>query len=157
MRYGIFSDVHSNMEAFSEALNWFSKQNIDRYIFLGDIIGYGAQPCEAVSLLKELNSINIAGNHDWACVDKFNLDLLNSYAREAIIWTRSVLKKSDKTFLKVSSLVYQERNFVCAHGSLHKPHEFNYVLNYDDAYLSFAASDRDISFIGHHTEQEFIC
>ena len=118
MRYGIFSDVHSNMEAFKEAVGWFSKQNIDRYIFLGDAVGYGAQPHDALSLLKKLNPINIiAGNHDWACVGKFNLDLLNSYAREAIMWTKRVLKDCDKSFLKMFSLIHKEKNFVCAHGS----------------------------------------
>jgi len=149
MRYGIFSDVHSNMEAFKEAVNWFSKQNIDRYIFLGDIVGYGAQPHEAIYLLKELNPIRVAGNHDWACVGKFNLELLNSYAREAIIWTQSVLKPGDKTFLKLSSLIYEDKNFVCVHGSLEEPSEFHYVLNYEDAGLCFSAMDKNICFIGH--------
>ncbi|OPX29771.1 MAG: hypothetical protein B1H08_03125 [Candidatus Omnitrophica bacterium 4484_171] len=149
MRYGIFSDVHSNIEAFGAAVRWFSRKNIDRYIFLGDIIGYGANPCEAISLLKELNPIRIAGNHDWACVGKFDLNLLNSYAREAVIWTQNKLKESDRIFLKLSSLVYEDKDFVCVHGSLYEPYRFSYVLNYDSAYLSFSASDKGICFMGH--------
>ena len=149
MRYGIFSDVHSNIESFGAAVRWFGKQNIDRYIFLGDIIGYGANPRETISLLKELNPIKVAGNHDWACVGKFNLGLLNSYAREAAIWTHSKLKESDKIFLKLSPLVYEDKNFVCVHGSLYEPHKFGYVLNYDSAYLSFSASGKNICFMGH--------
>jgi len=149
MRYGIFSDVHSNLEAFKSAVDWFRKQSIDRYVFLGDIVGYGANPCEVISLLKELNPIRVAGNHDWACAGKFNLDLFNSYAREAAIWTQNVLKESDKTFLKLALLIYEDEDFVCVHGSLCEPHRFSYVLNCSDAYLSFSASDKEVCFIGH--------
>ena len=42
MRYALFSDIHSNLEAFEAVLDFFKKSNIDRYLFLGDVVGYGA-------------------------------------------------------------------------------------------------------------------
>ncbi len=149
MRYGIFSDVHSNLEAFKEAVAWFKEQSIDKYIFLGDIVGYGAQPNEAVALLRKLGSINIAGNHDWACIDKFDIELLNSYAREAIIWTKSILEEENKLFLKKFMLTYEDDEFICVHSSLYEPSKFHYVLNNNDARILFSASDKKLCFIGH--------
>ncbi len=154
MRYGIFSDVHGNLEAFSEAIIRFRALKIDRYIFLGDIVGYGANPKETISLLKEIRSINVAGNHDWACVDKFDIKYFNDYAKEAILWTKSVLGEEDRSFLLSLSLVYEEGDFVCVHGNLWQPHEFRYVTNYDDAKLLFSILRKHICFIGHSHRME---
>ena len=54
MRYFIFSDVHANLEAFDAVLSVVAEEQIDRIIFLGDIVGYGAQPNEVVDRLKQL-------------------------------------------------------------------------------------------------------
>ncbi len=154
MRYGIFSDVHSNIEAFSEAVKLFKKQKIDKYIFLGDIVGYGANPLEVIDILKELNSINIAGNHDWASVEKFDIKYFNDYAREAIIWTKSILRETDKIFLRRLPLIYEEKNFICVHGSLYEPQDFRYVSNYMDVKLLFSIMKKHICFIGHSHKME---
>ena len=53
MRYAVFSDVHSNLEAFDAVLDFFSRSSVNRYIFLGDIVGYGANPSECLALVKE--------------------------------------------------------------------------------------------------------
>ena len=74
MKYGIFSDVHSNLEAFLAVLDVYYRERIDKYIFLGDIIGYGADPGECLARLRELKAITIAGNHDWAASGKFSPD-----------------------------------------------------------------------------------
>lgn len=37
MRYGIFSDVHSNLEALDSVIEEFRKENIDQYLCLGDV------------------------------------------------------------------------------------------------------------------------
>ena len=43
MRYGLFSDVHSNLEAFVAVLGALEDEKVDQYILLGDIGGYGAE------------------------------------------------------------------------------------------------------------------
>jgi len=44
MRISVFSDIHSNLEALTAFINHASTKNIDRYVCLGDIVGYGANP-----------------------------------------------------------------------------------------------------------------
>ena len=48
MRYLIFTDIHGNMEAFHAVLKAIQKKKIDHYIFLGDLVGYGASPNEVI-------------------------------------------------------------------------------------------------------------
>jgi len=157
MRYGIFSDVHSNLEALQEAAKWYNHQNIDKYIFLGDIVGYGANPCETISLLKELNPTSIAGNHDWVSIGKFDINYFNPYAKEAVLWTERMLKKEQREFLHTLPLIYEEQSFICVHGSLFEPQDFNYILAPQDALLNFKIMKKKICFIGHsHCAEAYI-
>lgn len=156
MRYAIFSDVHGNLEAFGEALNFYRNQNIDKFICLGDTVGYGANPNECLNLLKGLNSEKIAGNHDWATIGKFNINYFNRQAKEAIIWTREKVNKENKRFLENLSLKYQEKNFCCVHGSLDKPGKFNYTISAQQAHINFSRLNKQICFIGHsHLAETF--
>ena len=40
MRYAIIGDIHSNLEALEEVLKISEKENVDKYICTGDLIGY---------------------------------------------------------------------------------------------------------------------
>jgi len=44
MRLAVFSDIHSNIEAFEAFMDDASQQIINHYFCLGDIVGYGANP-----------------------------------------------------------------------------------------------------------------
>jgi len=154
MRYAIFSDVHGNLEAFKKALDFYSRENIDRFIFLGDIVGYGANPNECISLLKAIDSICVAGNHDWAVTDKFSLEYFNSYAKEAILWVKPKIKTRFSEFLNSFSLTFTEDDFFCVHGSPIDPSEFNYILSLDSAQVNFSGFKQSICFIGHSHRME---
>ncbi|MCM8824512.1 MAG: metallophosphatase family protein, partial [Candidatus Omnitrophica bacterium] len=154
MRYAIFSDVHSNLEAFQTLVDWLKNQNIDSYIFLGDIIGYGANPNEVISLLKELNPVCLAGNHDWGIIGKFDIECFNSNAKNSLLWTRSIIREEEINYLFTFPLIYQEKNFTCVHGSLWEPEEFNYVIDPQEAILNFKIMEKQICFIGHSHRKE---
>ncbi|MFO8052859.1 MAG: metallophosphoesterase family protein [Candidatus Omnitrophota bacterium] len=149
MRYGIFSDIHSNLEALTEAINYFNSQKIDRFICLGDIVGYGPNPQECLEIINKLKPKTIAGNHDWATVEKFNPDFFNWHAREAIFWTRRHINKTGWKYLHSLPLLYQEDKFQCVHGSLDKPKEFNYTITSHQAQVNFSLLNQQLCFIGH--------
>ena len=71
MRYGIFADVHSNSEAFHAVIDSLKKENIDTYVSIGDIVGYGAEPSYCIELTKKITDKVIAGNHDLAAAGVF--------------------------------------------------------------------------------------
>ena len=67
MRYLIFTDIHGNLEAFHAVLKAVQKKKIDHYIFLGDLVGYGASPNEVIQKILTLKPLSIIrGNHDKA-------------------------------------------------------------------------------------------
>ena len=75
MRYAIFSDMHSNLEAFESVIKAMKGDKVDAYICAGDIVGYGADPSPCIRLTKELTGNVICGNHDWASVGKFDVSV----------------------------------------------------------------------------------
>ena len=44
----------------------------------------------------------IAGNHDWAAIERISIDFFNAYAKAAAIWTREQLTPEHKEWLSNS-------------------------------------------------------
>ena len=66
MKIGIITDIHSNIQALNAILNEFDKQNVEKIICCGDIIGIGINPEETVQTLLKRKKMLIAvrGNHE---------------------------------------------------------------------------------------------
>lgn len=149
MRYAVFSDVHSNLEAFEAVLEAANKSNIDQYLFLGDIVGYGANPCECIEHLRKLRPLAIAGNHDWGAVGLTDIDCLNDEARVAILWTKDKIMEADRIFLSDLKLARESGRFCIVHGTLSHPEEFDYMTGGDKAAKTFYLMEQEICFVGH--------
>ena len=149
MRYGIFSDVHSNIEALNAVVAALEKEKIDSYLCAGDVVGYASAPRDSIEVVKSLADITIAGNHDWAAVDKFALDYFNQYAKEAILWTGNNLGQEDRHFLESLTLVYKNQDLILVHGTLQNPEEFDYMTDEYAARETFRLMEHDICFVGH--------
>ncbi|MBL7084872.1 MAG: metallophosphoesterase family protein [Candidatus Omnitrophica bacterium] len=157
MRYGVFSDIHGNLEAQEAVLAALAEERIDKYLCLGDIVGYGADPGECIAKIRRLNPVTIAGNHDWAAVELFDLTYFNPAAKEAVLWTADNITYEDKEFLKNLELVYQEDELTLVHGSLRSPEQFEYILDIFSATQTFQLLRTKICFIGHsHVPGAFI-
>ncbi len=61
MQFAILADIHGNVPALEAVLNDIHHHSIDGLIVAGDIVG-GAQPCEALQLLRSSSSWLIRGN-----------------------------------------------------------------------------------------------
>lgn len=149
MRYGIFSDIHSNLPALETVLDAYRKEKIDRYFCVGDIVGYAANPIECIEAVKELNPVFVAGNHDFAVVDLKDIQYFNPIAQEAIFWTKSVLRDEEKEFLRILPLVYEEEGFSLVHATLDNPQEFDYLSNEIVAKRTFELMKNNLLFVGH--------
>jgi len=149
VRYAIFADVHSNLEAIEAVENVLGHEKIDKYICLGDIVGYGASPGECIKKVKCLASIIIAGNHDWAAAGKIDCVNFNAYARDAVLWTRRNISEEERNFLFNLPLVYESNIFMLAHGALIHPENFNYVLNKAQALDNMRVQKTMFYFFGH--------
>lgn len=58
----ILSDIHANEPALTAVLE--DAGQYDRLVFLGDLANFGPHPASCVDILRRLDAICIAGNHD---------------------------------------------------------------------------------------------
>jgi len=149
MRYGIFSDVHSNLEALETVIKAYKSEKIDIYLCLGDVVGYGANPVECIQITKDIAQITIAGNHDWATAGLFSLEYFNDWAKKAVLWTQEKIDSANHKFISSLRLVYENEDLVLVHGTLNQPEEFNYMTDLLQASRTFALMRKSICFLGH--------
>lgn len=122
MRYGIFSDVHGNLEAFKAVMDFFSRQGITKLFCCGDLVGYGPNPLECVKLASTIKGLYLVlGNHDAAVIGRMKVKWFNDAAAAAIEHTRSRLTGEAMEFLKHIPLRIDTPDFTMVHGSPSKP------------------------------------
>ena len=97
MRYGLISDIHSNLVALDAVLHDMGP--VDGLLCMGDIVGYGPQPNEVIARLREYNINSILGNHDLAVLGLLELNEFNNDAIEANLWTREQLNEENWAWL----------------------------------------------------------
>jgi len=98
MRLLVLSDLHANLTALEAALS-AAKGSWDRVVCLGDVVGYGPDPNEVTSQIREMGAVTIRGNHDKAVADLMVTDDFNPIARAAVQWTRAQLSNENMAWL----------------------------------------------------------
>ncbi|MCL6503299.1 MAG: metallophosphoesterase [Pirellulales bacterium] len=127
MKRALISDIHSNLEALEAVLADIRDQGITEIYCLGDIIGYGPNPCECIDLVMGVD-LCILGNHDQGAL--FDPEGFNSGAERAIFWTRDQLENSRDSaevrqrrwdFLGELPRSKRENGLLYVHGSARNP------------------------------------
>lgn len=150
MRYGIFGDVHSNLQALRAVLEALEAEHVDRLICLGDLVGYGADPLPCLERVRDLGPDLVGGNHDWGVAGRLSLTYFNPVARAAIEWTRECLPDEVVAWLGSLEITGMAGEHIAlAHSTVHDPHLFEYLVTPYDAYLSFRHLTTDLAFVGH--------
>lgn len=149
MRLAILSDIHSNLEALTKALNVVDTMSVDEIICLGDIVGYGANPNECVEIIRQRCKTVLLGNHDLAAVDISTAEFFTHMARVAAEWTHRTLTAENMQFLRGLPYTANRPNILLVHASPYQPEEWHYILSTFDALEAFKAFEERICFIGH--------
>ena len=148
MRILIFSDIHSNLAALEAVLEAVNKQGYDRVWCLGDVVGYGPDPNDCVTEVRNLEALCIAGNHDWAALGKIPLEDFNHDAQRASRWTRDRLTPESVSYLEKQPQMWVEGNFTLAHGSPRHP-IWEYIQLPSVAAANFAYFETPYCLVGH--------
>ncbi len=148
MKILIISDIHANLVAFETVLA--DAGEFDHVWCLGDVVGYGPQPNECIEKLRALKPLCLAGNHDWAVIEKIDLGEFNPDARKATLWTREQLTPHNLDWLhQLPERVPTElEKFTLVHGSPRYP-IWEYVLGPAIARINFDYFDTPICLMGH--------
>jgi diadenosine tetraphosphatase ApaH/serine/threonine PP2A family protein phosphatase len=151
LRTAFISDIHANLDALNVVLEDIKGQNIDRIVCLGDIVGYGPEPNECSSLVKEVAKVTVVGNHDYAALGKMDTLGFNEYARAAADWTAESLSEDAVQFLESLPLtaLLDDGQTLLVHASPLNPERWTYVLSYQEAQRQFEAFKERLCFIGH--------
>jgi predicted phosphodiesterase len=147
VRYLIFSDIHANLTALDAALE-AANDKWDSAVCLGDLVGYGPDPNEAIDRVRSLGAVTIRGNHDKAVSGIDNAEEFNPIARAAVQWTRERLRPENREYLE--NLPQGPKlidSFSIVHGSAYDEDE--YVFSPALALDSLNNPATPVTFFGH--------
>lgn len=147
LRYGILSDIHSNLEALQAVIAELDGIGVDELLCLGDIVGYGPSPNECCDVLRARGVVAIAGNHDEAAAKGTGAERFNPMAREAITWTRAQLTEDNRAYLAGLPRERRVDGFAMVHGA--PVHHFEYIMDVRDAQRAFELTPERLTFVGH--------
>lgn len=150
MKIAVFSDIHSSYSKMAAVFKDMGKYQIDKFICLGDIIGYGDKPEETVKLLMEKRVISVRGNHELAMFSKKYLELFPKFIKQPLIDNIAALSTRSVRYLENTPdfLKFENAHFV--HGT--PPDKLTtYIYDVTDYYLKslFNNTKSKIFFTGH--------
>jgi len=151
MRILVLSDLHANLTALQAALE-AAAGRWDRAVCLGDVVGYGPDPNEVTSRIRELCTATIRGNHDKAVADLMPTDDFNPVAKTAVTWTRSQLSPVNLAWLSALPRgPIAAEGLVLVHGAFQDEDE--YVFTPAQALEGLLDSSLPVTFFGHTHHQ----
>lgn len=150
MRYAVMSDIHANPWALGRALADAREQGAEKFVCLGDVVGYGPDAVGAVELARSVFDVALMGNHDAATVGLISSWNFRPEAKAGFFRHGIELGAEALSWLRGLPHVYRGELFAAAHGSLVNPEAFAYILREGDALAAFEAMDATpLLFVGH--------
>ncbi len=149
MRIAIVSDIHANLPAWNAVLADTAARSVDKIICLGDTVGYGPQPAEALSSVYANVDHFVLGNHDAVVGGLMEPAGFNPVAGKLIEHTRRLLGDRARRFFNGIPLSLRHKEFRFSHGSAAAPEKFTYVISRREAMEVWNRSDGNIICIGH--------
>lgn len=152
MKIGLFSDIHSNLSAMEAVLAFYAENPCDEYYCLGDVVGYGPQPDECCSIVRDFAKLTIMGNHDAAVCGCMNYAYYYDTARNVLDYHARILSQENMRWLSKLPYSFQHpEGFTLSHGSPLDPQDFNYIFTIEQAlqHLPRFEELNNINFFGH--------
>ncbi len=149
MRVLILSDIHANLAALEAVIADAARHGYDTVWCLGDIVGYGPEPDQAVARVRALDPISVVGNHDWAVLGRMEVKDFNPEARRAVLWTREHLSPENMAWLgALPNQPLLQDDFTLTHGSPRDP-VWEYIHSPSVAQRNFGHFDTRFCLVGH--------
>ncbi len=154
MKLALITDLHANREAVQAVLDHAKAAGVQRYAFLGDYVGYGADPGWVIDTVRgyvEQGAIAVNGNHDAGCAQEVSPNM-RAEARQAVEWTRSQLTPEQMAFLSSRPMSHTEGDMLFVHANAFAPAEWEYIQGRIEAVRSLHATTCHYTFCGHMHE-----
>jgi diadenosine tetraphosphatase ApaH/serine/threonine PP2A family protein phosphatase len=154
LQIALLSDIHSNVQALNACLRHAGERGAKRYAFLGDFVGYGADPEGVVDVVADYASrgaVVLKGNHDEAIAKRGSY--FNEAAQAALELAREVLSSGQKQFLADLPLIAREGAICYVHASAASPEKWHYIDSPSAAMRCADAARTAWTFCGHVHDQ----
>lgn len=149
LKIAVISDIHANLVALEKVLVSIREYQCDMIVCLGDIVGYGPKPNECIQMVEKAADIVLLGNHDYAAIGLMNVDSFNTFASQAIQWTRQQLTPENAKYLQQLPVEKSWQECFFVHASPCNPDFWNYVLSPREAETEFECFEQQLCFLGH--------
>ncbi len=100
MLYAVMSDIHANPQALARALADAREQGAEKFICLGDVVGYGPDAVGAVALARTSFDVVLMGNHDAATAGLIPAFTFRPEARAGVYRHGHELSDDDLSWLR---------------------------------------------------------
>jgi len=101
----IISDIHSNPQALSAVLSDMKNYSVTDIFCLGDLVNYGPEPNETISMLLNHGVKSIMGNHDLSVADPVNGLSYISTSKELLQqYTLDIIEERHRKYLETLPL-----------------------------------------------------
>ena len=130
MRLALLSDVHANIQALEACVAHARAQQAQRFVFLGDMVGYGADPGAVVDRIMQLTeegALAIQGNHDAMAVTP--PVEVKTVGDSTATWTHHELLPDQRDWISRLPLTVQYESALFVHASANDPHLWRYVYD----------------------------
>jgi len=149
MKYGIFGDIHGNLEALEAVLADMEEQGVTHPLCLGDLVGYGANPAECLEVVRAMGCPVVRGNHDDLVTLSKTPSSFSEVARISLDFARRQLTPSQLNFLRRLPMTWSEDAITLVHATLDGPESWGYISTRLEAQTCFLYQKTPICFVGH--------
>jgi diadenosine tetraphosphatase ApaH/serine/threonine PP2A family protein phosphatase len=151
LKTAIITDIHANLPALEAVMARGAELGVERWVCLGDTVGYGAQPNECCRIVRDRASFSLLGNHDAAVAGRMNFEYYYEAARDALNWTTGQVDAANLAWLRSLPYTVREGWVEYCHGSPLAPDQYEYIFLVEHAEELLPVSDdlAEVTFIGH--------
>lgn len=152
MKYtiAVLSDIHGNLEGLSTVIKDMVQYSPDRIICLGDIIGYGPDPCECMEImLAQKNAVLIRGNHEDIYLGGISSDKCSAIGKISAEWTAAEVPEKYRQSLSEFYDEHNENGMSFFHTMSDIKHDYPYLNSLEQVIEGFRTVSSNICFYGH--------
>lgn len=149
MKIAVISDIHSNIEALTACAQLAMEQGAEKFVCLGDMVGYGPDPVAVLDMLQGLPGFScILGNHDEYMFNSIDVSS-TAPVQQVAEWTVEQLSPQHLEFLKSLPYILVENGVTYVHASLNDPNVWPYVVKPEAAKNCLRYASTNLVFYGH--------
>lgn len=157
MKLALMGDIHGNIQALRVVLDAVTRENIEKLLITGDLVGYYFSPLEVVELLDEWDAVIVRGNHEemLRTARKDPNYLLTVDARYGTGLRVALQQLSREQIDRLSELKhpldlsFEGAKILLCHGSPWDLDQYIYPNSEDEVITKCAVGNYDLVVMGH--------